>query len=172
MFKKSLTLFLVVFLFLGCSSYENLHVSESSDQLSTFNEMSEGKKAYLVLKTDKVIEAYSAQVHSDSVYWLSSYNRTPMSIETDFVKEIHYTKVKRGMLQGAGIGLLIGAGAGAGFGYFIGGNGPILSKQDDAKIVGSWGGATGFVLGIISGIDGASQDRYQIIMKRDMENEE
>lgn len=165
MFKRSLALIVVVLSFIGCNSYKNLYVTESSDQLTSFNNMSDGKNGYLVLKTDKVIDANSIQVQPDSVYWLSSYNRTPMSIETDFVKEVRYTKVGRGVLQGAGLGLLIGAGAGIGIGY-LGGDGTILSAKDNAVLVGALGGATGSVLGIISGLDGASEDRYQVILGR------
>ena len=155
-------LYLIVFLFAGCSNYNNLYVSESSSQLASFNEMSDGKMAFIVLKTDKVIEALSVEVQPDSVFWLSSYNQTPMGIETDFVKEVRFQKIKRGIFQGAGIGLLIGAGAGLGVGY-LSGQGTQFSSEDNAVLLGMIGAVAGSGLGIISGIEGASEDRYQIM---------
>ena len=163
--KSPYALILILILFTGCSSYKDLYVSNTSDQLASFNAMAEGKTGYIVLNTDKVIEGISVQVQPDSVFWLSSYNQTPMSIETDRVMEVRYQRIRRGMLQGGGIGLLVGAAAGVGVGY-LSGQGTLLSSDDNAVLFGIIGATGGGALGVFSGLEGASEDRYRLTLQK------
>lgn len=148
----------------GCShvrTVDSVGAAETGAYISEINTRAQRQPAIVVLTEGESIKANALQITPESVSWLDSETGQMREVATSEVQEIRFVRRSRGVLQGLGLGALIGAGVGSALGY-AGGDGFLFSAEESALVVGLLGSAVAAAVGIVAGLDGASQDRYRL----------
>ena len=163
---RFILLFIVAVSLTACVNYQTLHLNGSNNELKDLNALAQDHAAYIILTNGQSIKAKELKLTSDSLYY-SYYKRSNRrSVAVSEVQEIRFVNRGRGAMQGAGIGLLIGAVGGATLGYSSDGDN-YYSAKDMALILGVLGGTSGGFLGIITGSLNGRQNRYKIIKDKE-----
>jgi hypothetical protein len=155
-------LILALFVYIGCSSMEQI-VYHEAESYRILNEEVEGKKASVTLFQGQTYSVENVKIHQDSTYWVDFNTRKPQSVLTVTIREINTKTPGRGIALGA-LGLVVGGIAGCLIGL-LGVNIAPGEEESGVKVVPGMvtGSAIGGLLGMLQGYKVGKSHQYIFI---------
>jgi len=136
---------------IGCSSSKV--VSSSPDariSFSDFNRVSKEGSATIVFRDGLTRSVEEVIVDADTISFFDMEENRRLRVATHYIKSVFYTDRARGIMEGAGIGVLAGGGAGFLYALVLPDEGfPI--ERIKYFIFPAIGGAVGLVVGFMGG---------------------
>ena len=108
--RRILVGILVPALAMGCSHTLRLGPQAPPESWQKAQQRLEGRKAEVVLRDGRRFRADGVEVSPEAVVWWEAGSGTRHSVPPGDVEAICYRERGRGALEGAGLGLLVGAG--------------------------------------------------------------
>lgn len=110
--KTMSNIFIICFIVTACSSSYVVSSSGEDTSVDEFNKFAAGKEAEIILIDNTVITATEVYLSADSLYWLNPEKKLKTSVVKSEIREVMFTDMLRGGLEGAGVGFLSGGVAG------------------------------------------------------------
>ncbi|MDO8549444.1 MAG: hypothetical protein Q7S39_04725 [Ignavibacteria bacterium] len=169
--KTMFALIILCFLVTACSSSYVVTSTSSSDESSVleFNEFAEGKEAEIILRDYVVNTATNVYLSADSLYWFNPETKLKTSVVKSEIREVMFTDMWLGGLEGAGIGFLSGGVPGLLFGATTAG----LVEVEEGGWIVAWsliGGVGGALIGFPIGLIIGHTNEYEFENSQQIEN--